>query len=157
VALKSAETEVGNLNSRGRLRIIALEHRHINIATSPLYTVPHSGSILSFLGHGSRAEHRSSVIAASRVFHRRQAQSGAWPVTFGTQLYAHPDTFNGVLPLCNLRHIVFHTLLFVSLFICKRHVPHIQLMTIASPLPIPYHGTSVAGCSVAVRLVLFIP
>ena len=86
---------------------------------------------------------------------RRQAHSGAWPVTFGTQLYAHPDAFNDILPLCNLQHIVLHILLFVSVFICNRHVPQIQLMTIDSSLPIPYHGASVTGCSAAVSLVLF--
>jgi hypothetical protein len=139
-------------NSRGRLNVI---ESHLNVATSPLYSITDSGSILSFLGPSSRAEHRSDVITASRVFYRRQAQSGAWSVTFGTQLYAHPDAFNGILPLCNLRHIVLHILLFVSVLICKRHVPQLQLMTIASPLPIPYHGVSVAGCSAAVCLILF--
>jgi hypothetical protein len=131
---------------------IALEHRHITI----VYT--HSGSIISFLGLLGQQSSRASLQLLQRhVCPPSSGPVGAWPVTFGTQLYAYPDAFNGPLPLCNLRHIVFHILLFVYDFICNRHVPHIQLMTIASPLPIPYHGVSVAECSAAVCLVLFVP
>jgi hypothetical protein len=105
VALKSAETEVGNLP--GRLNIIALEHRHITIVYP---TADHF--FLSWATSGPAVkEGIALVIAASRVFRRCQAQS----VTFGTQLYAHPDSLMGRWPTTALQSAAY---CFPHLIVC---------------------------------------